>query len=212
MPDYTPLALQHLDSTLGSRTVEAYEVATEQHPHLGGIAVKLDSSHSFFEASNLGLAGSHISMLADKPQYINHIKSGATKARMADFSKLLREKGVTPSVPELVTSVFLHELGHAEDYHQYIQRAGGDVKAAFRTSREIRKSEIARLPLGIASSRALRAWNTNTNGYRDSMTKAGHTQDSFMQLINRNIEAYAKLPSEQIADRFALGVLATMYS
>lgn len=213
MTDFTPLALRHLDDTIGSRTVEAFEVATEQHPHLGGIAIKLDkSSYSSFHPSELGLAGSHISMAADKSQYADHIKSGITKIRMADFSTLLRERGVTPSVPELVTSVFLHELGHAEDYHQYIQCAGGDVKAAFELSREVRRSELATLPLGGSSSNALKAWDSNKSGYRDRMQKAGYTQDSFMALIKQNVEAYTKLPAEQVADRFALGVLATMYS
>jgi hypothetical protein len=213
MPNYTPLALQHLDSSIGSRTVEAFSVATEQYPHLGGIAINLDNSHqSSFHPSELGLAGSHISIIADPSQYQDEIKKGITKVRMAEFSTMFRERGVLPSVPELVTSTFLHELGHAEDFYQYIQRAGGDVKAAFKLAGEVRKSEIAGLPLKGSSSAALNAWNQNKDEYRDKMEGAGFTPESFNIAVMDNLEAYTKLPCEQVADRFALGVLATMYS
>lgn len=209
----TPLALQTLDRQLGTETVSAFEHAVDIAPHLGGLAIVLDNSTgSTFQPSELGLAGSLVRLNPDRDYYTGIIKSGIVGARLGEFSRFFRERGVMPSVNELMTSVLLHELGHADDLEGYVQQAGGNTKAAFKLASEVRKSELATLPLKAASSRAQRAWEGNIKGYRDKMRARGITDGKWSGLVLRNTEAYSNLPCEKVADRFALGVLATMYS
>lgn len=212
MAESAPLALKQLDATIGSRTVDGYSTAVDRYPHLGGMAVLLDPQDSAFQPSKLGLAGSHIRIVDEPAKYQDEIIGGITKARMGEFSAFYHEKGITPSIPELVTATFLHELGHGEDYYRYILRAGGDVAAAFKLSNEVRASQLAGLPLKAPSSAAKKAWDNNTDGYRDDMQKTGYDEARFQVALLDNIRAYSKLPCEKVADRFALGVLATMYS
>jgi hypothetical protein len=213
MTEIAPIALRQLDDMTGSRTAEGFQVATEQYPHLQGLAVILNNSGvGKFQPSELGLGGSYIEMNPNVTVYDEPIRSGLVTARMGEFSKFYRERGVLPKRPELVTSIFLHELGHAEDFHAYIIKNGGDVAAAFKLSREVRSSQLATLPLKISSSRVRHAYDNNTQGYRDNMLKAGYDETKLAKAILENSEAYTQLACEQVADRFALGVLATMYS
>jgi hypothetical protein len=213
MSETAPLALTQLDQMNGSRTAEAFSVATKQHPHLEGLAVILhDKGAGEFQSSELGLGGSYIGMNPDQDALDKSIQSGLVTARMKEFSVFYRERGILPRKKELITSIFLHELGHAEDFHQYTVNAGGDVKAAFNLSNEVRRSQLITLPLGGASSRARRDWENNTENYRDRMIRHGYTDETFATALLKNSEAYAQLPCEKVADRFALGVLATMYA
>ena len=208
-----PIALQAIDAQRGSETSEAYTRATAIAPHQGGLAVMLESTKgNQFMPSELGLAGSYITLNPNKDYYTEALKSGIVKDRLGEFSSFFHERGITPSYSELITTIFLHELGHAKDLHGYIDRSGGDEAKAFKISREIRASQLATLPLKSATSRAKLAWNQNIAGYRDKMQAAGLTGSRWDSIIKQNTEAYAQMPCEKVADRFALGVLATMYS
>jgi aryl carrier-like protein len=208
-----PLALKRIDEELGSSTVPAYEHAVDTAPHLEGMAIILKgtSNGSTFQASPEGLAGSYINLQAKEQVYKNLIHSGVAKIRMAEYSRFYRQRGITPSVKELVTSTFLHEMGHADDFHRYISDAQGDVSAAFDLSRSVRASQIATLPFKTATSNAVLAWENNTEGYRDRLQAAGYTDEMWESAVFDNIRAYSELPCEKVADHFALGVLATMY-
>lgn len=208
-----PLALQALDRQHGTNTVVAFEHAVDMAPHLGGLAVILDDKRGpGFHGSELGLAGSHVSLNPSTDYYKHAIRSGKTVPRMGEFSRFFRERGIAPSTNELITSALLHELGHADDLQGYIRRMGGDTAAAFRLAKDVRKSQIATLPLKMATSRAEAAWTSNEAGYKDKMRRRGVTDEKWPKLVAQNLEAYAALPCEKVADRFALGVLATMYS
>ncbi len=209
----TPLALQALDSQHGTETVVAFEHAVDMAPHLGGLAIILDDKRGpGFQGSELGLAGSYVSLNPSADYYKDAIKSGKTVARLGEFSRFFRERGIAPSTNELITTAFLHELGHADNFQEYVERMGGDTVAAFRLAKEVRKSQIATLPLKAATSRAEAAWTSNESGYKDKMRSRGVTDEGWAKLVTRNTEAYAALSCEKVADRFALGVLATMYS
>lgn len=207
-----PLALVALDQQFGTELVSANKRAVKLAPHLGGLAIVLDQAHPQFQPSELGLAGSIVSILSNDSYYINAINSGLFRARMVEYSEFFGERDIVPSTKELMVSVFLHEVGHANDFDGYIERAGGDTRAAFQLSREVRKTELATLPLKGPTIRARQAWNDNIDGYRDKMQACGFTDEKWRAVSIRNAEAYAELPCEKVADRFALGVLATIYS
>lgn len=210
----TPLSLRAIDTHLGANTAEAYKQAVQQAPHLGGLAIILDKrvNASHFVPSELGLAGSYISVNPDPAHYANAIRDGIVGARMGHFSRFFRSKGIQPSINELVTSVFLHELGHADDFNSYITRASGDPAKALRLANKVRESQIATLPLKTATSRARAAFVDNTGGYRDAMLDYLKSSGANWEyLLEQNTKAYTNLTCEQVADRFALGVLATIY-
>lgn len=205
----SPLALQELDDKLGTQTQEAYRAAVEQAPHLNGLAVVLDDKRPHFKESPLGLGGSHVAISSEPEFYRDANKSGIVASRMGAFSKFFRSRGEIPVLDHLIVSVLLHEIGHANDFAGYIQRASGDAKSAFALSRQVRKSQLATLPLKAPSSAAQNAWDNNTKGYRDKLLSQGMTPEVWSEYIAKNSTAYGELPCEAVADRFALGVLAT---
>jgi len=205
-----PLALQELDDNLGTQTQDAYRAASRVAPHLNGLAVVFTDTTPHFSGSPLGLSGSNVAINPDKDFYIEGIHSGKASLRLAEFGKLYRSKGITPGVNELIVAIMLHEMGHAYDFSDYIKRASGDPKVAFELSRKVRKSEIATLPLRTSTAKAEAAWNNNTNGYKDKMRAKGYDNRTWASWLDKNTRAYANLPSEKVADRFALGVIATV--
>jgi hypothetical protein len=207
-----PLALQQIDRQFGTSTVQAYEHATQLAPGLGGLAVVAHEDTSRFIGSPLGLAGSRVELNGSRDHYLERQASGLAKTRLPEFSAFFKERDIIPRFKELVVTVLSHELGHANDLLGYIDRAHGDTAAAFRLSQEVRKSELATLPLQASTSRAMLGWDTNYDRYQDKLRTQGITDDKWKELLNQNTEAYRVLPTEQIADRFALGVLATLYS
>src|SRR5690606_38950343 len=111
---------------------------------------------SRFHKSDSGLADSYVALNPRHSYYVYAIKAGRVRERMGEFSAFFRNNGIIPKIPELILSVFLHELGHANDYHSYIEQAGGDTLAAYRHFVEVRQSQLATLPLGMATSYAER--------------------------------------------------------
>jgi hypothetical protein len=211
-PNYSPLALKTLDEHLGSETQRAYSYAIQVAPHLEGMAIILNEDRSSFRRSRLGLAGGYVAMAASRSHYADRIVDGTATKRMGKFKEFFLDQGIRPKTAHLVTSVFLHELGHADDYQSYINQANGDTQLAFMLANDVRKSELATLPLRAATSHARKAWAENTNGYQDQMRASGVTDTRWQELQDQNIAAYADIPCEAVADRFALGVLATMYT
>lgn len=208
----TLAVLEQIDDTTGAFTQEAFTRALETAPYLGEIAVQIDNDRTpHFTPNSNGLQASRLALNADPEFYRAAIRSGLVSKRMGEFSEFYRGHGVTPRIPELVTAVSLHELGHGEDFQRYINKAGGSTQAAFAMSRDVRKSQIATLPLGASTSRAQKAWDNNTEGYRDKLRAMGWTDEMWEAQKLRNTEEYTKLSVEKVADRFALGVLATIY-
>jgi hypothetical protein len=216
-PQITPAtasltALEQVDASTGARTQEAYLAALSAAPHLGEIAiVRNDGQNSHFTRNPDGLAGSSLVLNGDPEFYRTAVRSGLVSKRMAEFGTFFRGLGIQPRLPELVTAVALHELGHGDDFHGYIQRAGGDTHSAFEMAKAVRNSQLATLPLRGATSRAEKAWIYNTEGYRDKLRAMGWTDEMWEAQKAQNVEAYTKLSCEKVADRFALGVLATAY-
>lgn len=213
MPEYTPQALLQLDDTIGSRTAEAYHTAVDAHPYLRDVRVVLNpDKRNFFSKSVHGLSASYISLNPTEAPYIERIEAGEVEERYSWAVDLLGYDGVTPRVPELLTTIFLHELGHANDFQGYITNNGDNPAIAFERSKEARRLQLATLPLKQASSRAIRAWDSNTEGYRDQLRASGLGDEDFSSTIRVNTAAYAELPCEAVADRFALGILSSIYT
>ena len=163
-----------------------------------------------FHLSPEGLSESRLTINPDRDFYLQGIKSGRATQRLSEFSQFYRSRGIAPGVNELVEAILLHEMGHGDDFWSYIQQASGDTKAAFELSRKTRKTQLAGLPLGAATSRILDAWEHNTDGYRDEIA-ARYTDEEWRAMLAENTKAYGELPCEKIPDRFALGVLATLH-
>lgn len=209
-PITPPIILHEIDDALGAKTQDAFKAAILRSPRLGGLVIIASDQKSNFIRSPLGLGGSQVNMRPDPEYYKEFINNGLVAQRMIRFSELYRSKGITPRVNELIVAVLLHEIGHAEDYANYISNASGNVKAAFELSNKVRATELATLPLKAATANAMRAWDDNTNGYRDAMQAQGITGTRWQELLDQNANAYTDLPCEKVADRFALGVLASI--
>lgn len=208
----TLAVLRRIDAETGAFTEEAFTKALEVAPQLGDIAVELDNgSTPYFACDIRGLQESRLVLNSDPEFYRAAIKNGLVSKRMGEFSDFYRAHGVIPRIPELITAVSLHELGHGNDFLQYIEKASGDTATAFAMAGHVRESQIATLPLGASTSRAQTAWDGNVGGYKDKLRALGWTDEMWEAEKLRNTEEYAKLNVEKVADRFALGVLATMY-
>lgn len=210
-----PKVLRSLDNNKGSGTVLGHEAAIQISPHIEQVPVLGSESivGGQFQANHGGWESSRVTINPNHSAYRSYIDSGFASTRLGEFSAFFRERGVVPKTNELILSVLLHELGHVDDLQSYLEKAGGDFKAACMLSEEVRTSQLASLPLGVPSSVALAAWNHNTDGYRDQMQDAGYnTNDKWHEILTQNLRAYSELPCEKVADRFALGVLATIYS
>lgn len=205
-----PIALEELDDRLGTQTQQAYRAAVEAAPRIAGLAVILDDGNNRFEPSPLGLGGSSVKLNPDPEWYREALRSGKVRESLGKFSALYRSRGITPGINELIVAIELHELGHAVDFAGYISRAAGDTKAAFELSAHVRTSQLAGLPLKMSTSSAEYAMANNTNGYRDRMQKLGYVGPAWTSIVTDNLQAYRELPCEKVADRFALGVLATV--
>lgn len=206
-------ALRKIDDATGARTREAFISAWVKFPHLAKIAILQDDSVPMPtirpEVGNL--AKSTVLLSGKVDSYRPFVDDKAYAARMNPFNEFYRSRGVTPSISEMITTFFLHELGHGDDFHRYIREAAGDARAAFALANRVRGSELASLPLGTATSIADAAWQHNTDGYRDRLQAEGWTDEKRQAMRLQNLTAYTELNTEQIADRFALGVLATVY-
>lgn len=205
-----PEALTKLDGELGTDTRGAYSAAISAAPHLQVVEVESTNGQARFLLGSAGLADSKLQISSDREYYLDAIRSGIASRRMHEYSRLYRAAGITPGVNELVVAVLLHEMGHAEDYSRYVDDANGDTQAAFALSRSVRKAQLASLPLQAATSQAVKAWSDNTDGYQDRVRALGYTDELWQEMVTKNTEAYGKLPCELVADRFALGVLATV--
>jgi hypothetical protein len=204
--------LEQIDVATGAHTQEAYESALAIAPHLGEFAVRRDDTAGpHFTRHPDGLTSSELVVNGDPEFYRTAVRSGMVANRMGEFRNFYYSLGIKPRLPELVTAVALHELGHGDDYHGYIESAGGDTKAAFAMAKSVRDSQLATLPLRAVTSRAEKAWVNNTEGYRDKIRAMGWTDEKWEAQKLENTTAYTKLSCENVADRFALGVLATIY-
>ncbi len=204
--------LEQIDANTGAHTQEAYVAALAVAPYLGEIAVRQDdNSGPHFTRNPNGLASSTLVLNGDPEFYRTAVRTGLVAKRMGEFRNFYYGLGIKPRLPELVTAVALHELGHGDDFHGYIEKAGGDTRAAFAMAKSVRDSQLATLPLRAATSRAEKAWKNNTEGYRDKIKAMGWTDEMWEAQKLQNTEAYTKLSCEKVADRFALGVLATVY-
>lgn len=206
-----PLALHSIDADLGTDTLTAYNNAVSLAPHLGGLAIVLSERGTSFRPSPLGLAGSAVSLQPTEGYYKQRIEAGYVSVRMKRFEEFFRNRDINPSLKLLITSVFLHELGHGDTLHSFIRKNSGDTNAAFEEARATRKSQVKTLPLKGPSSAAERSWTGNTDGYRDEMQKIGYNAANWRQALTENARAYADLPLERTADDFAIEVLSQMH-
>lgn len=212
MSEYSPEALTQIDAKLGSRTVEAYHCAVNSYPWLEGVNIVLDDSRgNVFHKNSMGLSASYISLNPDDELYRRRLQDGTAKERFFWATDLIHTRGKRLPISEFATTVFLHELGHADNYQDWILDSGGNTQLAFERSNTERQLQLATLPLGQACSRAVVAWQNNTDGYRDQMIVAGYDEMSFDEQLRANRIAYARLTSEVTPDRFAQKTLETIY-
>jgi hypothetical protein len=212
MYEYTPDALVQIDEKLGSRTVEAYHSVVYKYPWLRSVSIELDDSKiNAFHKKSRGLDSSYISFNPSDESYINRLQDGRAVDRFYWAKGLIQSTGTRLRVPELVTISFLHELGHADNFHDWIIESGEDTQLAYTRSNAERHAQLDTLPLGQACSRAVAAWENNTDSYRDTMEAQGHDEVSFRAALRDNLKAYARLPSEAIPDQFARDALEQIY-
>ncbi len=212
MPENTPEALSQIDAKLGSRTVEAYQSVVYSYPWLATVGIVLDDSRgNGFHKSSYGLSSTYIHLNPDDELYRNRLQDGTAEERFYWARGLIHDYGRRLHVSEFVTMVFLHELGHADNFQDWIVDSDGKTKIAYERADAERKAQLATLPLGQACSRAVTAWQNNTDGYRDQMIVAGYDEVSFDEQLRANRIAYARLPSEVTPDRFAQKTLETIY-
>lgn len=207
-------ALERLDDLLGSRTVAAHEHVLSRHPELGAVAITLSTeSGNKFHKNELGIPSCSITINPQIETYQERLDSGQAAARFPWLVNFLQADTARPielNVPELITAIFLHELGHAAHFQRLIVEADSNVKAAYATSQRQRFKQLSTIPLGMASSRALKKWAKNTDGYRDDMQAQGYDEVAFKEILDLNRVAYAQLPCEVVADEFALANLKDM--
>lgn len=206
-----PSALRELDGELGTQTQEAYIAAVNSAPRLAGLAIRLNADRGAYHVSTpSSTRPSFVSLNPEREHYSNSLRSDIIKLRMAEFNAFYLSKGIAFGVNELVVTNLLHEMGHEYDFLSYIDQANGERAIASRLMSHAREAQLKQLPLGRATSRAIRARNANTDGYRDQLEAEGIDDAKWDELVKENVRAYTSLPCEKVADDFALNILATV--
>lgn len=210
-PEVTPPEdLAVIDDRLGSNTQEAYVAAVHTAPHLEGLLViSDDSTGPYFMGGGATVENCFIGINSDPDLYRAQIDTGWERQRNAKAAEVCESKGIEAGIPETAVIHLLHEMGHADYWFSYLADYRDDPYARIRQIRTKRNAELAALPLGMSTSKALELWNTNHEGYRDRFYASGKTDKDWGMLCQANLQAYAEVTTEKKADTFALGVLAT---
>lgn len=208
---YKPLALVEVDRVLQANTARVYNQAVRLAPRLGGLAVLLDKDGTHFKLDEQGLGGSHVAVTSRSEYYSQFLISGWASRRMPDIIRFFMSRGVNVSGATIAEALVAHEIGHADEFVAYLDESAGDNTTAYKAITKERARQLGTLPLGMATSYAQKSWDENIDNYQQDMRSQGHNDESWRQLVEANLVAYAQLQQERTADAFALRVLAEIY-
>ena len=206
--------LRQIDSSTGARTRAAFIDAWAKFPHLVKVVVRRDDSRMPAVSPNKeNLAASTVRVNGDPDFYRTFMEGGSYAKRAERLDNFFHSRGIKPEIPEIATFFTMHEVGHVDQLQKHLRTAAGDSQAALELALKERRLEYASLPLGTGTSIADKRWQDNIDGYRDRLENEGwvHPDSPWEEWRLRNLEAYHKLSSEELADRFALGILAVVY-
>ncbi|MAG11973.1 MAG: hypothetical protein CMI52_04185 [Parcubacteria group bacterium] len=199
---------------LGSVLADSYEFALAEFLEVAGVDVIAAGPDAYPKLGKIGGFVRHQSRSeTGRPMVVMNVDSG-----LEHFDGLMREytssislcaerigvsfEDMTPS--SLAAFIFLHEMGHAYDYLENVP--DGEVK------RKKRFDEMATLPLpGWAPSRARHAFVPGGQlalwfeANKDALAQQGY--DSPEVMLDAQARAYRDLPSEVVADEFAVGIM-----
>ena|SRR3989344_2740533 len=202
--------LRRHDEVHGLRTAPVLEQALEIAPHLGELSIIQGRTQSRFDPNCEQFDWSIVHVDERFLMHKRPFNLANLSERMATFRDLFESRGVAFGFTEAHMVTLGHELGHGEDYHKIIEDNDGDIGAAYNQRYARRTREIATLPPGRPNVYAIPDYDRNTDGFRDEMEAEGLVGDVWLEALRENARAYQKLPSELLADDFAIDVLWSM--
>lgn len=209
-----------IDKANGTSLVDIHNAAVEMVPEIGAISLGMHNHAvamrgAVAKKDPRGLDYSFISVpfgstywreITTDPLFYDH--------RAPMHIRQIMDKGQNP-IPETINFTYAHELGHVYDFAQKIKQCSGDAKKAFEWAAQEAENEKRKSPLkGVSPHEFKRRWDENIDGYRDSIIAEGMTEEDFMNRLRAKAKETSKyhrqMLHEAVADRFALGVLATL--
>ncbi len=201
---------------LGELYAECYSIALREYPEVVGVDVVAKGPEDVPKLAHAPGFARHQSVSeTGRPMVVMNVDSGMSHIdrlmQEAQFSVQLCAEKLGLSAENITSSqlgafIFLHELGHAYDY--IVRVPDGAEK------KQKRVAEMATLPLpGWTPSKARRAFAPGGRlalwfeQNREEIALQGyHSHDELLEAQSR---AYRLLPSEMVADEFAVHIMTT---
>ena len=195
---------------LGPSIVDAYKALVAERPDLADIPItvipeseKSGNAHRVDKETGQSTVRLHM----DRQLFESHLKQDGFDIRYKRFIDFLSGMGKTLDVETLVKIVMWHEFGHAADFRQ-LRAEHPDLSIQDLTALKIanRQKEIDSLPLKGPTLGFLEWYTARTEREKAQIRReeGTPTQAEFDALLRKNTAAYVDLPSETVADDFAL--------